>query len=143
MERQAPRVLAPVHVMRPLDGLEVVVLSLELWPDKVVAHFEALEDAQTEQLIADHDRAVARWAKLPSADRGHFPEMPAERLAALSPQLSDDLGTAYLQRGLSYGGTGTDWRMACDFVPGVPGHARKLELCLTARDTQARLELVL
>jgi hypothetical protein len=118
----APRVAAPIHPLGTLDGITMLLITVEAWPDSVVVRVAGLPNERTASLEAEYRRAIEAWA----AARGEGgptrpPREPgAAALGRLGLTIRDDLGTPYRVAAGSTGGTGSEWRGEWVFRPGPP-----------------------
>jgi hypothetical protein len=126
-----------------------VLVSIELWTSGMFVRLAGLRSALTDELDAEFDGVMTDWGVLANDARSagakpRAPRQPGERLMRLPLTVSDDLGTDYLSRSRSGGGTGTEWRSEWRFEPGVPRAATRLTVTLDGADDQQRaLELAL
>src|SRR3954447_21557981 len=124
-------VLAPAQPLADVDGITVVLVSVELWTSGMFVRLAGLRSALTDELDAEFDGAMIHWGVLAEDARAGSanppaPRQPGERLMRLPLTVSDDLGTAYTSRNRSAGGSGTEWRSEWRFEPGVPREATRL-----------------
>ena len=130
-------VLSWPEPLADVDGVTVVIASVELWTAGVVVRLAGMRSPQTDQLDAAHRLETTHWAA-GYAERGTAP--PAQPGAVLidSPlELSDDLATVYRSHARSAGGTGTEWRAEWHFEPGVPLEASLLRVAITGSAGEA------
>ena len=78
-----PRVISPIATLFTRDGIDVLLVSVELWPEHLV---------------------VRLAASGPNAK-----ELGSDLLAPLEVTIEDDVGTAFTARSSSIGGTGSEW----------------------------------
>lgn len=94
------------------------------------------EETQARDLKLDDARKAwaARVASLGAGEAGEAPVMPGVAvLSAVRVQLTDDVGTAYVQRtGSVAGDGGTEWRATWFFGPPPPATTQELRLKFTA-----------
>jgi hypothetical protein len=122
-----PRVVSPVRTLLERDGLELALVSVELWPDEVVVRLAGMPSARTAPLEAEFETAHEEWGRRRAGGADEPPPaQPAERVFDLDVGLDDGSGTRY--RGISSerGGTGTMFRAAWTFAPGVPQESSSL-----------------
>jgi hypothetical protein len=98
-----PRVVSPIATLFTRDGIDVLLVSVEVWPEHVVVRF--------------------------AASGGRADELGSDLLAPLELTLEDDVGTVYRARSSNIGGTGSEWHGDWFFAGGVPESVR----CLTVR----------
>lgn len=133
-------VLAPARGLADVDGITVVLVSVELWTNGVFLRFAGLPTGLTDELEADfHDKledwAVrAKQARKSGAPQPDYSGEPAGRLLRLPLSITDDVGTSYQACGRSAGGTGMAWRSEWRFEPGVPREARRLTVAIDGAD---------
>jgi hypothetical protein len=132
-------VLAPAEELVDVDGITVILVSVELWTNGLFVRLAGLRTDLTDELDASFEGAMTHWAvaareakqtgaKLPP------PHQPGERLMRLPLTVSDDVGTTYRSLARSAGGTGTEWRSEWRFEPGVPRAATRLIVAVDGSD---------
>ena len=84
-------VLAPATGLATVDGMTLVLLSVELWTTSVFLHLAVLRTPDTDEQDAAHQRAMDAWAA--GRRDGAPPAQPGERLTRLALTLADDAGT--------------------------------------------------
>jgi hypothetical protein len=142
-------VLAPACALADVDGLTVLLVSVELWTSCVVLRLAGLRSAFTDELEAEYRAAMGHWVTLAdeaqaSGERVPAPHAPGERLARLDLRLADDAGTRYEAAHRQAGGSGSEWRAEWHFGPGVPARATRLAVAVGASDVdRPGLELAL
>jgi hypothetical protein len=119
---------APATRLAEVDGLELMLLSVELWTKSVFVHLAATETALTDRLTAEQKAELDRWAQDPT--RSDLPEVPGAMLGRMSLTVADDAGTDYRPSSSQAGGTGTEWRAMWQFEPGVPDSASRLTIAI-------------
>jgi hypothetical protein len=134
-------VLAPAAELAEVDGMTLMLLSVELWTTSVFLHLAVLRSAQTDELDATHQRAMDAWAAGPHTDDP--PPQPGERLTRLPLMLADDAGTPYHPTHRHAGGTATEWRSGWKFEPGPPATTMRLTVTLDQDGQQRHHELEL
>ena len=95
-----PRVVSPIATLFTRDGIDVLLVSVELWPEHVVV-----------RLAASGDRAE---------------ELGSDLLAAVRVTVEDDARTAYTPRSSQTGGTGSEWHGDWFFAAAVSARVRRL-----------------
>jgi hypothetical protein len=134
-------VLAPAAELAFVDGMTLVLLSVELWSGGVFLHLAVLRNAATDELDAAHERAFDGWT---AGRRDQAPPpMPGTRLGDLALTVADDTGTSYQPSHRAAGGSGTEWRSEWKFEPGAPPEATRLTITLESPGNARPLELVL
>ena len=147
-----PRVFAPVAPMAHGGGVTLLLISVEVWPDGVVAHAVGELDPATGQVevAAEFTEPWIRWEQNMREGTGPPRPAPDSAMALLfgaahtTLGLSDDAGTHYRHHASQSGGTGTEWRASWHFSPGIPDTATVLSVALTGdhlRSTPVTLPL--
>jgi hypothetical protein len=134
-------VLAPAAELGVVDGMTLVLLSVELWSSGVFVHLAILRSAATDELDAAHERAFEAWAAGPRDEAP--PDMPGVRLGHLALTVADDTGTSYRPTHRAAGGSGTEWRSQWKFEPGPPPEATRLTITVGADGREQAHELTL
>jgi hypothetical protein len=119
---------APAARIAEVDGLELMLLSVEMWTASVIIHLAATETPLTDRLTAEQKAELERWARDPH--RTDLPEMPGALLGRLELTVADDVGTRYQPSSSHAGGNGTEWRALWRFEPGVPEAATRLTVAI-------------
>jgi len=138
-------VLAPARDLADVDGITVVLVSVELWTIGVVLRFAGLPTGLTDELEADFQDKLEDWAvrakeaRETGAPLPEFSREPGARLLGLPLSVSDDVGTQYRALGRSAGGTGVAWRSEWRFEPGVPREATRLIVTIDGSDGQPQI----
>ncbi len=121
-------VLAPAMELAVVEGMTLVLLSVELWTTSVFLHLAVLRTSETDEQDAAHQRAMDAWGAGPRD--GDPPAQPGERLTRLPLTLADDAGTRYRPTHRGAGGTATEWRAQWKFEPGPPPAATRMTITL-------------
>ena len=100
-----PRVVSPVTTLFTRDGIDVALVSVELWPEHL----------------------VVRLAVVPPESAVDF-EAAERLLGGLQVEVEDDAGTAYRPRSAAIGGTGSEWHGDWFFAAEAPESVRRLTL---------------
>lgn len=128
--RRAPRAPLPIKEMLlcTLDSVDVHLTSVVIGPDVTIT----LEGRGPEaDRIAQADREKrAAWEESMRHTRTRPLPWPAERLAELTLELTDDLGTRYDWFSGDAGGGGQEWRYTAGFRPQPPQGATTLTVRL-------------
>jgi hypothetical protein len=119
---------APATRLAEVEGLELMLLSVELWTQSVFVHLAATETPLTDRLSAEQTAELERWALDPT--RTDMPEVPGAALSRLELTLTDDAGTRYWPASSSAGGSGTEWRAMYQLEPRVPAGASRLTIAI-------------
>jgi hypothetical protein len=124
-----PRVLSPVSPLFTRDGIEVVLVSVEVWRDHLIVRLAALPNDHTEDLQRRYELELERWGQTRS---GAHPEQPGTRLLApLEVAVEDDAEAAYAPVSSSSGGSGSEWHGDWFFRGEVPESVRRLTVRVT------------
>jgi hypothetical protein len=135
-----PRVISPLAPLGEWAGVELVLVSVEAWPDEVVVRMRGLPNDVTTQLDADFGKALEAWHR--AGGEGTPPQQPAEWVFPLDVELTDDVGTAYAPRSSARGGSGTMFRADYVFTPGPPEAAASLKVRVGGADSvETRVKL--
>ena len=119
-----PKVVSPLVRIAEREGVELVLVSVEAWPDEVVVWMRALPTKLTARLDADFHLALEAWHR--EGGGGLPPGQPADQVFDFDVALADSVGTPYRTRSSARGGTGTMFRADWTFAPGPPDAARYL-----------------
>jgi hypothetical protein len=118
-----PRVVSPIETLLQRQGVDVALVSVELWDEETIVRLAALPDHPRAKDRAFH-ASLDRWAA--EGRRGRPPGEPGEPILDVKVSLADDVGTIYPLRSSSVGGTGRLFRGDWYFVAGVPAEAISL-----------------
>jgi hypothetical protein len=125
MPPSLPVVVSPLRTVVERDGVEVVLVSVEVWADEVVVRARALPSKRTAALAREFSGALE--GRCPQGGDGDAaPPQPAERIFDLYVSVADDAGTVYSPSTSARGGSGTMFRAEWVFVPGPSELARSL-----------------
>ena len=97
-----PRVISPVATLFTRDGIDIILVSVEVWPQHLVV-----------RLAASGDRAE---------------QLGSDLLAPLEVTVEDDVGTTYVARSSAIGGTGSEWHGDWFFAAAVPDSVARLRV---------------
>jgi hypothetical protein len=126
------RVVAVGAGLAVVDGMPVIVTSVELWDNRVYVFVAGLSTAETERRHQQHDDDFNAWLRERRAGRsGPGTLGPPEPwgIDAGHFRLHDDVGTEYrFISGSSGGSRRSDWRLEAAYTPGVPDAATRLRL---------------
>ena len=121
---RAPVVISPIAPILRRDGIDLALVSVELWPQETIVRLAAL----VEDPVAKQDAfsaALDAWAA--GGREGPLPSEPGESVYKdVSISLTDDLGTEYRWKTSSVGGTGRLFRGDWHFPVAVPTTANRL-----------------
>jgi hypothetical protein len=95
MPATLPLVVSPLRTVLTRDGVEVVLVSVEVWPDEVVVRARGLPSERTAALEREYSEALHGWHRQ-RGDPEATPRQPAERILELDVSVADDAGTPYL-----------------------------------------------
>ena len=133
-----PLVVSPLQRVVERDGVVVVLVSVEVWPDEVVVRARGLPNDQTAALKHEFSEALETWHQQ-GRDRHAMPRQPAEKVFDLDVSVADDARTVYSPSTSARGGSGTMFRAEWAFVPGPPETARSLVVRIDGSDTRIEL----
>jgi hypothetical protein len=127
------RVMAVGEPLADVEGMPLLVTSVESWSDRVEMFLAAVPNAEAELEIAEFGKALESWHRWRVERRSgpgvmNPPGLRGENLHSLDIRLRDDLGTTYQHRGGSAGGGGTEWRAHRTYRPGIPATATTLTI---------------
>jgi hypothetical protein len=126
--------LVPEHVMGVVEDVPVVLGAVLALRTGVLLYVYGLETDRTREADASFARAMETWQAALKGRRQPAtrpPEHPGTRFAIeLEFDLRDDRGTAYEMRGMSAGGSGTEWQATARFAPAIPTGATTLTVKL-------------
>jgi hypothetical protein len=128
-----PRVISPIKTLFSRDEIEVVLISVEVWPHQVVLRLAGVPNEVTSEQLRQHEIEFEQWGRtLAESGRviaGDPPEQPGVRLLQpLEIGVEDDLGTTYAPRSSAIGGSGREWHGDWFFAADVPASLRRLTL---------------
>jgi hypothetical protein len=127
-------VISPIAPILRRAGVELALVSVELWPQETLVRLAALVDDS----VAKDDAfgaALDAWAA--AGREGPPPSEPGESLFKdVSVSLTDDLGTEYRWKTSSIGGTGRLFRGDWHFPVAVPDTANRLVVEASDADGQ-------
>jgi hypothetical protein len=96
-------VISPIRTLFTRDGIDVLLVSVELWPQHLVV-----------RLATSGDRAE---------------QLGDDLLAPLEVTVEDDVGTTYTARSAAIGGTGSEWHSDWFFAAAaVPDAVARLRV---------------
>src|SRR2546423_4786402 len=139
MPTSLPLVVSPLRRVVERHGVEVVLVSIEVWPDEVVVRARGLPSERTAALEDEFSDALERWHRQ-SADTDAVPRQPAERIFDVAVSVADDADTAYAPTTSARGGSGAMFRADWTFVPGPPESARSLVVRIDGSATTIELD---
>jgi hypothetical protein len=119
-----PKVVSPLASVGEREGVELILVSVEAWPDEVVVRMRGRPSPLTQRMEDDFGEALETWHREGREVRP--PDQPAERILGFDLHVTDDLGTGYEVRSSARGGSGTMFHADWTFAPGPPDAARRL-----------------
>ena len=134
-----PMVVSPLRRVLERHGVEVVLVSIEVWSDEVVVRARGLPSERTAALEDEFSDALERWNRQ-GADKDAVPRQPADRIFDVAVSVADDAGTVYSPTTSARGGTGTMLRAEWSFVPGPPETAQSLVVRIDESATSIELD---
>jgi hypothetical protein len=105
-----PRVVAFGRRLVTVDGIDVHLLTVESWGDRVVVRAVGAATAETARQNAEYDAAMTEWFRRRGAGGDDDPpRSPGERIHdGLEIRIEDDDSTALFLIGARSGGSGTE-----------------------------------
>jgi hypothetical protein len=143
------RVLAVAQPLAEVDGMPLVLTSVELWTNRVDVFLAGRPTAEAQQPLRQHDAELNEWARKRREGRSEGvlspPQLRGGRLFELDIRVRDNLDTGYRAMAGSAGGSNTEWRVHRYYEPGVSETATLLtvEIVDSATDVVAAVELPL
>ena len=142
MATSLPVVISPLERLFQRDGVDLVLVSVEVWSDEVVVRLRGLPTQVTEALDGDVHTALNELHRQDERGGESLPVQPAERTFDFALTLSDDVGTTYFPAGSAVGGSGQMFRADWFFKPGTPRTARSITVRMTgAQPTETEIRL--
>ena len=139
MPAALPLVVSPLRTVLERDGVDVVLVSVEVWPDEVVVRARGVPSRRTAGLEREVSEALQEWHEQ-REDRDLLPRQPAERIFDLHVSVADDAGTVYSPSTSARGGSGTMFRAEWAFQPGPSEAARSLVVRIDGSETGIELK---
>jgi hypothetical protein len=137
--RALPRVVSPIEQLFERAGIAIALISVELWPKRVVVRLAALPSPVMDVQEREHELALEEWAAVRRAEgegkeqAGSPPEQPGTRLlGGLQIAVEDDAGTTYRPRSSNTGGSGSEWHGDWFFLGDVPEDVCRLAVTVTS-----------
>ena len=123
MAARVPLIVSPVVPLALVDDRQVLLLSVESWPDRVRVRLAVEQDAATDALDAEFELAAG------SSSQHGVVEMPGAVFLGRVPISVHDLAaTPYRLDSGSVSGSGSEWEADWLFRPGVPDGERELQV---------------
>jgi hypothetical protein len=136
-----PSVVSPIQPLFRRGGIEIALISVELWPDRLVVRLAGLPGKMTYGQGLQYEAELEQWgARLASAREaaGDLPEQPGTRLlSTLQIMVEDEAGTTYVLRSFNTGGTGSEWHGDWFFSGNVPDTVNRLTVQVSAPEGEA------
>jgi hypothetical protein len=132
-----PKVVSPLVRVAEREGIEVVLVSVEAWPDEVVVRLRGLPTDLTARLDASFHEDLERWHA--EGAYGPPPPQPADEVFDLDVSVGDDAETRYAFYSSAIGGTERMFRAEWTFRPGPPESANKLRVRIDDLETPIEL----
>jgi hypothetical protein len=101
-----PRVVSPIATLFTRDGIDVLLVSIEVWPEHLVVRLAASGD--------------------------HAEELGSDLLAPVEVAVEDDAGNTHSPRSSNMGGSGSEWHGDWFFAAAVPDSVRGLTVRVDA-----------
>jgi hypothetical protein len=117
-----PVIANPLVRVSERAGVEVVLVTVEAWPEDVVVRFRALPSELAASLEAGYWTELEAWHSRGRREAGSAPTQPAERID-FAVSLADDTGTTYAPVSSAVGGSGRMLSADWVFSPGPPWDA--------------------
>jgi hypothetical protein len=131
-----PRVVGPIRTLFTREGIEIALISVELWPSRLVVRLAALPNEISDERRREHEVEFERWGKIRvergKAAAGDPPEGPGTTLLRpLEIEVEDDAGTIYMPRSGNTGGSGSEWHGDWFFTADMPRSVGRLTVRVT------------
>jgi hypothetical protein len=131
------KVLGPGRLLGQVEGVDVLLVSVELWRSHVVVHLAGLADDLMDRLLREHRALMERHGRDPNPTEP--PEPPDAMLGRIDLTVADDVGTRYFPSSSVSGGSDKEWRAQWRFEPGVPPEATRLTVAIGAHAMELAL----
>jgi hypothetical protein len=139
MPRSLPLVVNPLRSVLERDGVALMLVSIEMWPDEVVVRARGLPSELTVALEHEFGEALERSHR-EGADKEALPLKPFEQIFNVNVSVADDVGTAYSPTHSARGGSGRMFRAEWFFAPGPPDAAQSLIVRIDGADTRVEID---
>jgi hypothetical protein len=123
MDRRLPLIVSPVIPIALVDDRQVLLLTVEDWPDRMRVRLAVLQDATTDDLDAEFELA-ARSTRGP----GVVGLPGAVFFSQIQFSIHDEAGTPYELDSGSVSGSGSEWEADWLFRPGIPDGVREIQV---------------
>jgi|tagenome__1003787_1003787.scaffolds.fasta_scaffold20940939_5 hypothetical protein len=131
MPRRLPHVASPLVPVLQRDGVTVMLVSVEAWPDEIVVRMRGLPSEVTARLDTEFHEALEAWHR--EGRTSPLPQQPADQIFDIDILVSDDVGTLYAVRQAGRGGSSRMFRAEWTFQPGPPDSATRLAVSIGDR----------
>lgn len=133
-----PRIYVVLAELGVVEGVSMVVVSVELWPGQVVVRVAARPGAATDRFDAADAHEIAAWTQPMTPHQRALQPMPqssdARLLGRALPRVTDDRGTAYQLRAGQVGTTDHRWRAEWIYAPEPPVETLALPVSAAGMD---------
>jgi hypothetical protein len=126
---RALEVFCPMEMLYSHDGVDVALVSVEVWSAGVILRLAGLPNERTDALDRRYQETLEAWAR--TGRKGSPPNQPGEDLFDVDLGLSDVSGTSYVLQTASKGGSGRMFRAEWSFEPGPPESSSQLTVRLS------------
>jgi hypothetical protein len=131
-----PRVLVPIIPLGEVDGVSLLLLTVELWPTEIVLTAAGVRTDETDRRDDEYEQSMTAWFK--EGRIGESPEMPGSLLLrGIKLEIRDDADRPYDVVTAEFAGTGTEWRGIWVARPGLAKTARRVRVA-SAPDSTLR-----
>jgi hypothetical protein len=122
MAARLPLIVSPVVPIALVEDRQVVLLTVESWPDRVRVRLAVVQDAATDALDAEFELACR-------SGQARIVEMPgAVFFGQVRFSIHDEAGTPYELDSGSVSGSGSEWEADWLFRPGIPDGVREIQV---------------
>ena len=123
MAARLPLIVSPVVPIALVVDRQVVLLTVESWPDRVRVRLAVAQDAATDALDAEFDLAPRS-----TQGRGAVAMPGAVFLGQVRFSIHDGAGTPYEVDSGSVSGSGSEWEADWLYRPGIPDGVREIQV---------------
>ncbi len=131
-----PQVFPSGVRMARVGDVDVYLLTLESWDERVVVRLAGAGTERTRAEIARYEAVMEQW-RPPGGEgpEGWPPPLPGESITdSLQVHVGDEAGTDYSLFVRTGGGTGTELLSEWIFKPGLPSNATTVHVTVTSSD---------
>ena len=123
MVARVPLIVSPVVPLALVDDRQVLLLTVESWPDRVRVRLAVEQDAATDALDSEFELAAG------STPQNGVVEMPgAAFFGRVRFSVNDEASTPYELDSGSVSGSGSEWEADWLFRPGIPDGVREIQV---------------